>query len=86
MHKRELVPYADVECYCPLNPEGSIFNGLVLNISKSGICINSLKPIEKGQKIILKSKNPRFSRKAVVRWIENVTLVFFRIGLEFTEC
>ena len=82
----QLLPYAAVECHCTLDPSGLIFDGLVVNISESGICINTLKSLNRGHKIYFKSNDHRFCRTAVVRWIENVTPVFFRIGLEFTEC
>ena len=85
-YTRQLVPYTAVECHCTLDPDGLIFDGLVVNISKSGICINTLKLLDRGQKIYFKSNDSRFCRTAVVRWTENVTPVFFRIGLEFTEC
>jgi hypothetical protein len=36
-----------------------------------------------GQELILKSDEPRFYKKAAVRWVERYDSFFYKVGLEF---
>lgn len=59
-----------------------IFKAVAVNISKSGLCIYTSKPLSKGQKITIKSTMPS-SQTAVVRWIQKLNDFYYKIGLQF---
>ncbi len=60
-----------------------IFVGYTLNISDGGMCMFTSASLKTGQELIVKSDEPRFYKKAAVRWIERHDAFFFKVGLEF---
>lgn len=57
--------------------------GYTLNLSDAGMCIYTSAILQTGQELILKSDEPRFYRKAAVRWVERYDSFFYKVGLEF---
>jgi hypothetical protein len=56
------------------------FDGIITDISNSGICLLTNNPLCKGQKIIV---NAPSARKAIVRWSERFDSTYYAVGLEF---
>jgi hypothetical protein len=82
-HRRQDFSYSVVEYV--LNPENTheTFIGFTLNVSNSGLCLYTPKPLKEGQKIIIKGNLPTPSKNAMVRWIEKYDDVFYKVGLVF---
>ena len=59
--------------------------GVIINASDLGVCMNTDGQLDIGQTMKIESSVPEFSRTALVRWLENITLSFFRAGLEFCD-
>ncbi len=60
-----------------------IYVGYTLNLSDTGMCIYTSAVLMTGQELILKSDEPRFYKKAAVRWVERYDSFFYKVGLEF---
>ena len=60
-----------------------IFDGIIANISESGICLLTPNPLSKGQKITIKNNISPFSRTAIVCWSEKYNHFYYKTGLEF---
>jgi hypothetical protein len=56
-----------------------IVKGLVINISDSGLCINSSIPLKKGQEILIRSSLPSRHKAFIVQWT-NATITGFSAG------
>jgi hypothetical protein len=56
-------------------------NALTANISKSGLCCFTCKPLLKGQEIKIKRNPSQSYQAAMVQWIEKMTDNMYRIGL-----
>lgn len=79
-------PYTIVEYILNSSNNGEIFKGFTLDISNSGLCLFTSKPLTIGQEITITSILPTFyssSNKAYVRWIEKFDDIFYKVGLEF---
>lgn len=72
--------------YC-LNPTDltTIFQGICINISESGMCLYTFKPIYAGQKILIKNVLPVPYQKAEVIWVKEKSEDLYRAGLMFIE-
>jgi len=82
---RHYVPWTLVEYHLDSNIHQEPYVGIVINASDRGLCLNMTGQLDIGQTIKIKSPVPAFSRFAVVRWIENITISFCRAGLEFCD-
>jgi hypothetical protein len=61
----------------------TIYKGIVIDISNSGLRLLTPNPLSVGQEIIIKSILPSYSQIAIVRWVENPDNASFNVGLEF---
>jgi len=64
-----------------LHPE-EIFDGVIANISESGVCLLTTDPLSKGQDITIKNKIPATSQTATVRWSTRYHDLYYKTGLE----
>ncbi len=55
------------------------------NISDTGMCIYTFKPLEKGQDIVFTSDLPVPHHKATVKWVKQCDRTIYKIGVLFTE-
>ncbi len=55
------------------------------NISDTGMCIYTFKPLEKGQAIVFKSDLPVPHYKATVKWVKQCDRTIYKVGVLFTE-
>jgi hypothetical protein len=65
--------------------DDEIFKGIVINITKDGICLLITNPLNEGQEITIKSTIPVSSQTAVVHWIEKKDKDYYKVGLVFTK-
>jgi hypothetical protein len=63
--------------------EEESFDGVVSNMSESGVCLFTTKPLTVGQKITIKNRKFHPPKKSVVRWSEQYKGLYCRAGLEF---
>jgi c-di-GMP-binding flagellar brake protein YcgR len=70
--------------YAP-SPDTSdtVLRGLIKDWSQSGICLIARHPLKEDQEIIVNSVIMPYSKKAVVRWHQEVGNATYKIGLEF---
>ena len=61
----------------------TILKGTITNYSNAGICLIVSQPLAKGQEIIVRSAGLPSSKRAIVRWQENISRYTYRVGLEF---
>jgi PilZ domain len=66
----------------PYNSD-SILRGLIKDYSNSGLCLIAHQALEKGQELIVNSIIMPYSKKAVVRWYQDLGNAIYKIGLEF---
>jgi hypothetical protein len=68
-----------------LNPSATdeIFEGVAINISKSGLCLYTHNILREGQEITIKSIMPITSQNATVKWIEKIDHIYYKVGLVF---
>ena len=59
-----------------------IFDGVISNISESGVCLLTTNPLSKGQDITIKNKIPATPRTATVRWSTKYHDLYYKAGLE----
>ena len=62
---------------------GTVLRGFIKDWSQSGICLIAQQALEDGQEIIVNSVVMPYSKKAVVRWHQEVGNATYKIGLEF---
>lgn len=60
-----------------------IDDGCIINISESGCCLLSARPLNKGQVIKIQNGNLGESQTATVRWSERCNNLYSESGLEF---
>jgi len=60
-------------------------DGLITDISDSGLCLLTTSPLKDRQRIILLDKSCSFEQAAIVRWRQKYDDMFYKIGLEFIE-
>ena len=76
------VPWPLVECVKVNEAQKAIFLGAMVNYSKSGFCLNTMKQLREGQEVTIRCGVRELSRRAVVRWSKEATKFFYRAGLE----
>jgi hypothetical protein len=59
-----------------------IFDGVIANISESGVCLLTTDPLSKGQDITIKNKISATSQTATVRWSTKYHDLYYKAGLE----
>jgi len=59
-----------------------IFDGVIANISESGVCLLTTNPLSKGQDITIKNKIPATPQTATVRWSTKYHDLYYMAGLE----
>jgi hypothetical protein len=59
-----------------------IFDGVIANISESGVCLLTTDPLGKGQDITIKNKISATSQTATVRWSTKYHDLYYMAGLE----
>ncbi|MEW6054258.1 MAG: PilZ domain-containing protein [Nitrospirota bacterium] len=64
---------------------GDVFDGIIVNISESGLCLLTTTFLSQGQEIIIRNGALVASRKANVRWAERYRDAYYRAGLEFSR-
>ncbi len=64
---------------------GKTFDGLITDISDSGLCLLTTSQLKDRQRIIIEDKSFSSEKVAIVRWSEKYDDMFYKIGLEFTE-
>jgi hypothetical protein len=64
---------------------GKHFDGLIIDISDSGVCILTTSNLNDRERIIIEDKSCSSGKVAIVRWSEKYDDMFYKIGLEFTE-
>lgn len=67
-----------------LNSPDEIFDGIITDMSDSGLCLLTTNPLSEGQKITINNASP-LSRTAIVRWSERIDSLYHRVGLEFLK-
>jgi len=68
-----------------LNPlhTNETFDGVITDISESGLCLLTTTPLNKGQDILIKINPAAFSKTATVRWSKQYDDLYCKAGLEF---
>ena len=61
----------------------TVLRGLLKDYSNSGICLIAPLPLEDRQEIIVNHIIMPSSKKATVRWQQNIGKVAYKVGLEF---
>jgi Tfp pilus assembly protein PilZ len=61
------------------------YDGVITDISDSGICLLTTSPLKDRQRIIVLDKSHLSERAAIVRWSQKYDDLFYKIGLEFIE-
>jgi c-di-GMP-binding flagellar brake protein YcgR len=70
--------------YAPLpNTSDTVLKGVIKNYSNSGLCLIAQQPLEEGQEIIVNSIVVPSSKRATVRWQQNIDKSAYKVGLEF---
>ena len=82
---RLAIPWECIEYLSHDDPDKKSFMGMVINSSKSGLCMTSIKQLSVGQRLRIISNIPGHSRTAIVCWAEYETVTFCRCGLKFIE-
>ena len=59
------------------------FEGVVADVSESGLCLLTASPLREGEKIDIKNNMPPPLRSAYVRWVRNDSDLYYKVGLEF---
>jgi len=68
-----------------LNPRHTdeTLDGVLADISESGLCLLTSTPLNKGEEILVKINPAAFAQAAVVRWSKQYDALYCRAGLEF---
>jgi hypothetical protein len=60
-------------------------DGLITDISDSGLCLLTTSQLKDRQRIVIQDKSCSSEKVAIVRWSQKFDDIFYKIGLEFTE-
>jgi hypothetical protein len=74
---------AFVQYTCSSDSSDTALRGTIKNYSYSGICLIVSRPLAEGQEIIVKSMGVPSSKRATVRWQENIGKDVYEVGLEY---
>ena len=58
------------------------FDGVLVNVSESGLCILTNDLLNKGQQIRITDNGHTINKSAVVRWTEKYNDLYYKVGLE----
>jgi hypothetical protein len=61
------------------------FDGVIVNVSESGLCILTTHLLNRGQKIEIKDNSDAGSQSAIVRWALKYNSLYYKVGLEFSK-
>jgi hypothetical protein len=61
-----------------------VFDGVVANISESGLCILTTHSLSQGEQIRIMKQNSQLFQKATVRWSQKSNEFYCKAGIEFT--
>jgi Tfp pilus assembly protein PilZ len=61
------------------------YDGVITDISDSGLCLLTTSPLKDRQRIIMLDKSGLFEKAAIVRWSQKYDDLLYKIGLEFIE-
>lgn len=61
------------------------FDGLITDMSDSGLCLVTNSHLKHGQRIVIQDGSYLSEKVAIVRWTQKFDDIFYKIGLEFTE-
>jgi hypothetical protein len=59
------------------------YDGVVADVSESGLCLFTAEPLSKGQAIIIQNHILAAPRTATVRWSEKFNNLYYKAGVEF---
>ena len=79
------VPWTLVEYQLDSDIHQEPYIGVVVNASDLGLCLNTTGQLDIAQTMKIESPVPEFSKTAVVRWVENITISFCKAGLAFCD-
>jgi hypothetical protein len=83
-HVREYLVKA-IECTSYQQSNQQIeFDGVMANISQTGICLLTTEALKNGQEIIIMNHVVTYPRTATIRWSRTCHGLYYRYGLEFT--
>jgi hypothetical protein len=69
---------------CAVEPLAEVFfDGVVANISESGLCLLTTYPLREDDTIRMKKEINMASNRAAVRWIDRSNKYYCKAGLEF---
>jgi len=60
-------------------------DGLITDISDSGLCLLTNSQLKHGQRLVIQGESYLSDKIASVRWTQKFDDIFYKIGLEFTE-
>jgi hypothetical protein len=83
-HRRSNIATAVEYAFDPLHTDET-FDGVIADISESGLCLLTTTPLNKGQEIVIKINPSAFSQTATVRWSRQYEDLYCKAGLEFIE-
>ena len=63
----------------------TVLRGFIKDWSQSGICLIAQQALKEGQEIIVNSVIMPYSKRAIVRWQENIGKDTYKMGLEFSR-
>jgi hypothetical protein len=61
------------------------YDGVVTDISETGLCLLTTSPLKDRQRIIMLDESASCEKAAIVRWSQKYDDVFYKIGVEFIE-
>jgi hypothetical protein len=59
------------------------YDGVVENLSQSGLCLITKRSLIQGEEITILNNSSLSSKVASVRWSQNLHNLYYRVGLEF---
>ena len=82
-HQRKHIVKA-TECVLNQHPStNETFDCIIADISTSGVCLLTTKPIQTSQKVTFMNNIVPSNRTGIVRWSEKYKGLYYRSGLEF---
>jgi hypothetical protein len=81
-HRRSIILTKVESALDPLHSDKTR-NGVLADISESGLCLLTSGPLNRGQEILIKINPAAFAQAAIVRWSKQYDALYCRAGLEF---
>jgi hypothetical protein len=74
-----------IDYSCDQGGVGSLFKGVTINISRSGLCMYLYESpcAVRGSHIFIKSELPTSAQRGTIRWVDKVEDGFYKAGLMF---